>query len=387
MMGLWSGRDDSVIRAGHDSPVTLRPISAYARDLRPALPASIFAVVPSRLAWLSLHVALATLGVIGIALGWGGLVAAPFFSLLIGHAFAGCAFVGHETMHGAVVRHRRLRHAIGWLCFLPFTLSPRLWHAWHNRVHHGHTGEVGVDPDAYPTTAQWRASRVTRAADRLSFGGGRLAGLVTLAIGFTGQSAQMLWRWAPGVMPRRERALAIVETFAGLAVWGALAWALGPLGFVFAYVLPLFVGNAIVIAYILTNHSLSPLTDVNDPLVNSLSVTTPRFVEILHLNFGMHVEHHLFPSMSSKFAPLVRAQLLARWPHRYQSLPLFTALGRLWSTPRVYASPTRLEDPRSGRSAPTLMPRPAGLPARGGVAEPAEAAPLVPLPALESRFR
>ena len=91
--------------------------------------------------------------------------------------------------------------------------------------------------------------------------------------------------------------------------------------------LPLVIGNLIVISYILTNHSLSPLTEINDPLVNSLSVTLPRVFEKLHLNFGLHVEHHLFPSMSSHYAPLVRDELVRRWPERYQSLPLFTALG------------------------------------------------------------
>ena len=44
----------------------------------------------------------------------------------------------------------------------------------------------------------------------------------------------------------------------------------------FAFVLPLLFANGLVMAFILTNHGLSPLTDVNDPLVNSLSVTAPR---------------------------------------------------------------------------------------------------------------
>ena len=89
----------------------------------------------------------------------------------------------------------------------------------------------------------------------------------------------------------------------------------------------------------------------------------PRVFEKLHLNFGLHVEHHLFPSMSSHYAPLVRAELQRRWPERYQSLPLFTALARLHATPRVYASDTRLHDPRTGAEASTLLPRPVGAPA------------------------
>jgi fatty acid desaturase len=114
------------------------------------------------------------------------------------------------------------------------------------------------------------------------------------------------------------------------------------------------IGNSIVIAYILTNHSLSPLTAVNDPLLNTLTVTVPRLVAWVHLDFGLHVEHHLFPAMSSKYAPLVRDQLLKLWPDRYQSLPLLTALRKLATTPRVYATDTLLKDPRTGFEAKTL---------------------------------
>jgi fatty acid desaturase len=338
--------------------VDLRSLSSYAREVRPSLPARAFNAVPTRLVWLTLHLGVITLGIVAIARGWGGLWAAPLWSILIGHSFAGAAFVGHETMHGAVVRSLWARQIIGWFCFAPFVLSPRLWVAWHNKTHHGHTMEDGVDPDAYPTLASYRKSRLTRVADALSFGRGRPLGvLMTLFLGFSGQSTQMLWRWAPTALDRRERRLAILDTFAGIAVWTALAFVLGPVRFAFAFLLPLCIGNAVVMAYILTNHSLSPLTDVNDPLVNTLTVTTPRLVSWLHLDFGLHVEHHLFPSMSSKYAPLVRAELENRYPDHYQSLPLGRALLQLLATPRVYSSPTRLVDPRTGKEAFTIQPR------------------------------
>src|SRR5262249_10325741 len=120
---------------------------------------------------------------------------------------------------------------------------------------------------------------------------------------------------------------------------------------------PLLVANAVVMGYILTNHSLSPLTDVNDPLLNSLTVTVPRAFAALHLDFGLHVEHHLFPAMSPRHLGLVRDQLIARWPDRYQSMPLVEALTRLMATPRLYATATVLCDPKTGQLAPTLLPR------------------------------
>src|SRR5207248_10247062 len=115
--------------------------------------------------------------------------------------------------------------------------------------------------------------------------------------------------------------------------------------------------NACVMAFIITDRSLSPRVDIDDPLVSSLSVTTPRAIEWLTLGFGYHVEHHLFPAMSTRHAPLVRAQLVARWPERYQSMPLAAALWRLHRTARVYKHQTTLFDPTTAREYPTLVPR------------------------------
>ena len=361
--------------------MTLRSLSSYAREVRPSLPTHAFAPVPSRLAWLALHVGIIAAGIVALYLRWGGWWAAPLYALVIGHSFAGAAFVGHETLHGAVIRNRAARSLVGWLCFLPFTLSPRLWVAWHNKTHHAHTMDEANDPDCFPSLGTYRTSRVARIADHFSFARDRRWGWLTLLLGFTGQSTQMLWRWsrASGVMSPRERRLAIAESAAGWAVWAAILWLLGPARFVFAFVLPLVVGNLVVISYILTNHSLSPMTAINDPLVNSLSVTLPRVFEKLHLNFGLHVEHHLFPSMSSQYAPLVRDELVRRWPERYQSLPLLTALARLAATPRVYATAERLHDPRTGVEAPTIVPRPVGVPASDAAPESEHA----PLPAVE----
>ena len=126
-------------------------------------------------------------------------------------------------------------------------------------------------------------------------------------------------------------------------------------------------------SFILTNHSLSPLTDINDPLLNSLSVTCPRLVECLSLGFGYHVEHHLFPAMSARHAPEVRALLRAHYPERYQSMPLLQATLVLHSSARVYKDATTLVDPRSGREWPALKPPPsAAALSAAGITVPAE---------------
>lgn len=338
--------------------MTPASISTYARTLRAILPKDLFTPVLSRLSWLAAYLASIGGGMTLIAAHWGGWPATVAAMIIIGLGFAGLAFVGHELMHGAIVRNQRLRYVLGWICFLPFTMSPRLWVAWHNRVHHGHTMEAGVDPDAYPTLDAYQHSRFLRIADYLAPAKNRWLGGISLLLGFSIQSHQILIGRgrSPGYLTPRKHTLALLESLLGIAVWAALAWFIGPLKFLFAFFLPLVIANLVVMAYILTNHSLNPLTDTNDPLLNTLSVTTPRIFSLLHLNFGLHVEHHLFPAMSAAHAGTVRAALLNLWPERYQSMSLHKALWRLFTTPRIYKDPMTLIDPRDGTEYVTLRP-------------------------------
>ena len=337
--------------------ISLRPVSAYAAELKPHLPPAAFEPARSRVLWLLVHLAVVALGALVIGKHLLPVWLWPLVSLLVGCSFAGLAFVAHETLHGATVRQKTLRHLVGWLGFLPFALSPRLWIAWHNKMHHGNANRAGIDPDAYPTLGEHQQSLLVRVStDCFGVGRGRLRGLASLCIGFHAQSTHVLFlAWRRRYLPRRELVLALGESALGLGCWLALLYVLGPTGFTFAYVLPALVGNSIVMAYIFTNHALSPHTSVNDPLANSLSVTVPRWVDFLTLRFGFHVEHHLFPWMSSRHAPLVRDLVRARWPERYQSMPLWRALYAVHQTPRVYEDDKTLLDPHTGRRVRTLL--------------------------------
>ncbi|HEY0465939.1 MAG TPA: fatty acid desaturase [Polyangiaceae bacterium] len=335
--------------------MTESTIASYVREIRPQLKRGAFQPARSRLWWLPVHLAIVTLCISALQQRWLPWLAAPLLSLVIGMSFAGLTFLGHETLHGAIVRGPRLRYLVGWLGFSPFLVSPRLWIAWHNRVHHGNTQHEGKDPDAYPTLREYRQSRAIRLAMLVAPGLRRLRGASTPLIGFSVQSAHMLFAArARGFLSAKEQAYAIAETLLGVALWTAVAIATGGVAFIFAFVLPLLVANAIVMSFILTNHSLSPLTEINDPLLNSLSVTTPRLVAWLTLGFGYHVEHHLFPAMSARHAPEVCALLRVRYPGRYQSMPLLRATAALHSSARVYENASTLVDPDSGREWPAL---------------------------------
>ena len=324
------------------------------------MPASMFGPVPSRLAWLPVHIAIVAAATTVLAAGWLPWAVDLVLSFVIGISFAGLTFLGHETLHGAVVRTRWLQHLVGWFGFLPFVVSPTLWIGWHNRVHHANANRPGKDPDLYPTLAEYKASRVTRfATDHFALGRRRWTGILSLFLGFSVHSAHVLGEARRlGVLTARKHFVAIAETALGVGCWTAVALFVGPVPFVFAFFVPLLIANAIVMAFILTNHGLSPLTNVNDPLVNALSVTAPRWIEWLTLEFGLHVEHHLFPSMSSCHARELRELVRTRWPERYQSMPVWRAIQALHRTSRVYKDATTFVDPRTGEEWPTLRPRP-----------------------------
>jgi fatty acid desaturase len=331
--------------------------ATYVRELRPELPAEVFEPATSRLLLVPVHLAVITLSILAIAESWVPWPVVPLLSLIIGASFAGLTFIAHEAMHGGIVRGRVARHILAGIGFLPFTLSPRLWAAWHDRVHHANAN-AAEDPDMYPTLAEYREHRRVRIFIRwFSVGGRRWRGALSLILGFTVQSAmQLIIARRREFLKPRAFALALVETFLFIGVWATVAVLVGFVPFLFVYVMPLLVANVIVMSFILTNHSLSPRVEINDPLVSGLSVTAPRWVELCTLKFGYHVEHHLFPAMSSRYARIVREHLQKRWPERYKSMSIFKALRQLHVTARVYKDAVTLVDPRTGKEFATLLP-------------------------------
>jgi fatty acid desaturase len=334
----------------------LFPMSTYVREVRGELPAGVFKPATSRLAFVPFYMAVIVVAALAIANGWVPWPVVPLLSIVIGVSFSCLTFVAHEALHGGIVRNKRLKQIVGFIGFLPFTVSPRLWVAWHDRVHHANANLVD-DPDMYPTLETYRKnSQIRWFIDAFALGGRRKRGILSLVLGFTVQGAhQLISATTRGFLSKKDRRLAIADTVIGLVFWGTVAAFAGFLPFLFIYVVPLVIANIMVMAFILTNHSLSPRVSINDPVVSGLSVTAPRWFEFLTLGFGYHVEHHLFPSMSSRHAPLVRDVVRTRWPERYQSMPLVRALGELHRTSRVYKDAVTLVDPRTGEEYPTLL--------------------------------
>lgn len=333
-------------------------VQEYAREVRRHLPPEVFRRAPSRLWWLPVHLA-----IILAAAAYVVVAAPPWWvalscALVAGHSWGCLGFLAHEALHHALVRSPWLERLVGYAGFGLYGLSPTLWTAWHNQAHHGNTGRPVADPDGFGTLRFWQRNSVVRALEKLSPGSGYARSAAFLFFWFSLHSALVLVFHSQrnDYYARISRRAVYAESAAMVAFWIGVFALVGPWNFLFVYVVPVLIANALVMSYIATNHFLNPLTEVNDPLANTLSVTAPRWLEWLHLQFGYHVEHHLFPRMSGRHGPRVRAVLVDLYGERYLTMPHARALRLLYTRPKVHAGPDTLVDPRTGATFRALAP-------------------------------
>lgn len=324
------------------------------RQIRRELPPEAFKPRPLRaFTALAIVAANATAGII-LATTSLPVVASLLLSALSGCMYASLFFLGHEAGHGAVVKSRSAQDVLMWAAFSIFLLPPTLWRVWHNKVHHMFTNHKDYDPDNFGTLSSYNEFRSVRVVEALTPGSGRWLGLVYLPLWFTIHTQVVLW-----VQSRRCRGFeslgrtrASAESLCMAALWVSLAVQLGVRSSLLLIIIPMMAANAIIMSYIATNHLLRPLVDYSDPLESSMSVTTYRWLDLIHFNFSHHVEHHLFPSMSSRFAPLVRIKLRRYAKGRYLAVPHLRALLWVFRTPRIHEEHALVDAAAHSRSTP-----------------------------------
>jgi len=334
------------------------PLSHYAREIRAELDPAIFQPAPARLLWLPLHLAIILAIAVYVVQGeppwWLALAAA----ILAGHSWGCLGFLAHEAMHHGLTRSRWLERVAGYSGFGIYCLSPLLWEAWHNQAHHGNAGKAVEDPDTFGMLTRWQASGLVRWLVKFAPGSGykRSTAFVFFWFAFHAVVVLLFHSERQGYFQRISRRTVYAETAAMIAFWLAVLFLIGWWSFLFVYVVPMLVANATVMAYISTNHFLNSYTGIDDPLANTLSVTGPRWLESLHLQFGYHVEHHLFPRLSGRHAPVVRDVLVRRYGDRYLRMRHWRALRLLYTRPKIHLDHDTLIDPRTMTRFNTLAP-------------------------------
>lgn len=323
------------------------------RALKQALPKEAFQPQPWRgvraLLMATLALALAVV-IVTTDLPWGVDL---LLAVIIGERMAAVLLCAHESMHGAVFRAPWARQLLSWVGFAPLLVTPGLWHAWHNRAHHRGANQPEFDPDTLASLDQYNASWTTRIRTKMTPGSGHWLSAFGFFCLFTLEGQFYLWI-ASGESPLfgriavdrnrlRLSSAALIGGWLGLAIWLGLAHA------VLVLVIPLIVANMIMMGYISTQHWIRPQVQEDDPFSSTMSVTVPRFVDWLHFEFSYHQEHHIFPSMSGRFGPLVREKLREIEPRAIAVLPMQTALWEVLQLPALYANSRWLVRPGSDR--------------------------------------
>jgi fatty acid desaturase len=318
------------------------PDAALRSELVTLLPKTFFAPSPSRL-W---YLAAATAGVLAslsIAHEW--LAGRCHWSIYIAAVLVAAflypffLFSLHELGHGAIVRHRTVRLVFGWLAGFWIGFQPRFWVASHGHHHHHANTEEDTDRLRFYDRDEPGARFLDfRLSNPVSIPSMMFAIQIVYAycmMGFLrGDLRYPLKRWQ-----------VVGEVMLHAAAATALVYAVGSKVWMFGY-LPVFVlGCVIQNMYVVTNHLTRPLTDSADALGTAQSV---HLYGWSHMDFGRHVEHHIFPTVSHRKLRRVTAALQACYPDAFVERPLFAAIRQLFRLPGFYYSHNELTD-RNGQ--------------------------------------
>ena len=299
-------------------------------------------------------------------------------SAVMGISLAGLTFFLHDLFHGSIIKSKLGAYFVGLSVGIFNMFAPLFWQRVHN-FHHARTGNID-DPDrAYiasetPTTLLGKFGYKTRISDE-SFH--PIISLILMSVGFLVYFSNTMFyglvakKFSIGGDQKYQR---VRELFKSpkhrLIVAGELILIFSFQWFLFTAIannsflnyflislLPVGISHFIAMSYIHTNHFLSPLTgEIDDPLVNSLSLKNSWFVDKIFSNFSHHVEHHLFPAMGSHHYPKVRKLLLKFYPERYKLIPMIDAIKMLFQTPRIYGDYTHLVNSDGTKKVNCLMP-------------------------------
>jgi fatty acid desaturase len=342
----------------------------YAKTIRPLLPPGAFVSNVNRVWILMINVAI-------LILGWGIADRLPQwrpewvvfylpFSIVMGNAVVALLFSSHELLHGKMVKNPGLRSLLSVLGLAMLWTPPTFWKAVHNREHHSKTNSL-KDPDRNYLASQpqnwgkWIQNLFVPSNSVhpiwLVIGTCNAWGVHT----FRNLTSVLLFNdgspdYTPAsftVSARERKAIAIELTLiAGIhaLILSYLGW--HPIKLLLSYFLPIWIGYAGVMFYIYTNHMFCRMTEVNDPLINSVSLRMPQIFNTLHFNFAYHTEHHVFPGVNSDYYPLVQKLLIEQYPDRYNLVDGLNAWQIMIRTPRHYLDELTFTDWDGSQSIP-----------------------------------
>ncbi len=303
------------------TPETWISQAEYAKRLRPLLPREAFQPSGDRTLILIINIAL-------LASGWQlakQLTLEPWpwpllflpFAVVMGNSVVVLLFSTHDLLHSKAMKSRWARQILSLLGLCLLWMPPTLWKAVHNREHHGKTNSLS-DPDRNylfeqpDSWGKWIQNLFVPSSTVHPFwltvgmssawGVHAFRNLTSILFFNNGSTRYPVVSFTVSPKERRLIAFELLCIIAlHIGILGFLGLHAAPI--LLGYFLPVWVGYAIIMFYVYTNHMLCRMTTCNDPLINSLSIRVPRLFDLLHLNFSFHTEHHIFPGMNTDYYP------------------------------------------------------------------------------------
>lgn len=334
----------------------------YAKKLRPLLPSEAFLPDPNKVWILLINLMIL---IVGWAIAsyldrwnWYYLWLYLPIAVIMANSIIVLLFSTHDLLHSSAISNPWQRRAISLLGLTMLWMPPTLWKAVHNREHHNKTNSE-QDPDRNYLFSQpnnwgkWIQNAFVPSSEvnpiALAIGMGHSWGVhtfrnLTSVLFFNNRSAQ--YPVHAFSISKKERTAIALELLVILSLHIAILSSLqfSAIKILLSYLIPIWIGHAGLMFYIYTNHMLCGMTEVNDVLINSLSIRVPKIFDILHINFSYHTEHHIFPGMNPNYYPLVQDLLLTHYPERFNLMDADKVWKLMLQTPRHYLNKDTFTD-------------------------------------------
>jgi omega-6 fatty acid desaturase (delta-12 desaturase) len=228
--------------------------------------------------------------------------------VLTGLAVAGLFVLGHDAAHGALFQSKRLNRVVSRAAFLPAAHVRDAWELGHNRIHHGHTVQQGMDFVWHPVTVEeYQAmSRFARLRHRIEWS--------WIGAGFY-YGREVWWhkimrftpprKWAARI--RRDRAEVITALVVCGAAVAALGWVQhgGALGAVWTMVkvavIPWVIFTWLIGFTVYVHHIDEDIrwyprrvwSRFKGQMEGTTILRTPRWMNVFFHHIFVHVPHHV----------------------------------------------------------------------------------------------
>ncbi len=298
-------------------------------------------------------------------------------SVIMGISLGALTFFLHDLFHDSIIQSKPVGYMVGLSIGVFNLFAPSFWQKVHN-FHHARTGNID-DPDRSYVLDESPKNPIEKFVYKIRISDESFHPFFSLVFMSTGffwyffntmfygligkktsiEEDKKYQRIQELFKDNKDRTFVFFELFTILSFQIFLFIAIAHsnlLTFFLISLLPVGIAHFIAMSYIHTNHFLSPLTgEIDDPLVNSLSIKDTWLVDKIFSNFSHHVEHHIFPTMGSVHYPKVRKLLVEMYPNKFQMLTMVDAMKLLFKTPRIYGDYTHFIT-TSGKKVNCLLP-------------------------------